>query len=36
MLGGIMSVVSIRVYKHWDKYDPKDVDELVNLNLHVD
>ena len=37
MLGGIMSVVSTRLYKSWnDKYDPKDVDEIIKLNLHVD
>lgn len=36
MLGGIMSVVSIRIYKSWEKYNPKDVDEIIQLNLHVD
>jgi len=31
-----MSVVSIRIYKSWEKFNPKDVDELVKLILHVD
>ena len=36
MLGGVLSVVSIRLYKSWDKYDAKDMDEIVRLNLHID
>ena len=36
MLGGVMSVVTIRIYKSWHTYDPKDVDEIVRLSLHID
>lgn len=36
MLGGVMSVVTIRIYKSWNTYDPKDVDEIVRLSLHID
>lgn len=36
ILGGVFSVVSTRLYKSWDNYDPKDVDEIVILSLHVD
>lgn len=36
MLGGVMSVVTIRMYKSWNIYDPKDVDEIVRLSLHID
>lgn len=36
MLGGALSVATIRIYKSWDKYDSKDVDEIVRLNLHID
>ena len=36
ILGGVMSVVSSRFYKSWEKYDSKDVDEIVHLNLYVD
>jgi hypothetical protein len=36
MLGGVMSVVTIRVYKSWNTYDPKDVGEIVRLSLHID
>ena len=37
IIGGVFSVVSTRLYKSWnDKFDPKDVDELVKLNLYVD
>ena len=36
MLGGVMSMVTIRIYKSWNTYDPKDVDEIVRLSLHID
>ena len=36
MLGGVMSVVTIRIYKSWNTYDPKDVDEIVRLSLQLD
>lgn len=36
MLGGVMSIVTIRIYKSWNTYDPKDVDEIVRLSLHID
>lgn len=36
MLGGVMSAVTIRIYKSWNTYDPKDVDEIVRLSLHID
>ena len=36
MIGGVMSVVAIRVCKSWNNYDSKDVDEIVKLNLHID
>ncbi len=36
IIGGVFSVVSTRLYKSWDKYDPKDMDEIVRLNLHID
>ena len=35
-LGGVMSVISIRICKTWNNYDSKDVDEIVRLNLHID
>jgi hypothetical protein len=35
MIGGIASMISIRMYNSC-KYDPKDVDEIIKLNLHVD
>jgi hypothetical protein len=31
-----MSVMSTRFYKPLEKYDPKNVDEIVQLNLYVD
>jgi hypothetical protein len=36
ILGGVFSVVSTRIYKNWEKYDPKNVDEIVRLNIHID
>ena len=37
IVGGVFSVMSTRLYKSWDdKYDPKDVDEIVRLSLHID
>ena len=36
MLGGILAVVSSRIYKHLEKYDPKNMDEIIKLNLYVD
>ena len=36
MLGGVLSIATIRLYKSWNTYDSKDVDEIVRLSLHVD
>lgn len=36
IIGGVFSVMSTRLYKSWDKCDPKDVDEIVRLSLHID
>lgn len=36
IIGGVMSVVTIRIYKSWNTYDPEDVDEIVKLNLYID
>ena len=36
MLGGVISMVTIRIYKSWNTYDPKDVDEIVRLSLQLD
>ena len=36
IIGGVMSVVTTRIYKSWNTYDPKDVDEIVRLSLHID
>lgn len=36
ILGGALSVAAIRVYKSWEKMDPKTVDEIVELSLHTD
>ena len=36
IVGGVMSVVTTRFYKSWEKYDSKDVDEIVRLSLYVD
>jgi hypothetical protein len=36
ILGGVFSVVSTRIYKSWDKYDPQSVDEIVKLGLYID
>ena len=36
LLGGVMSVVSSRFYESWEKYDSKDVDEIVILNIYAD
>ena len=36
MLGGVLSVVSLRIYKSWDKYDPKTMDEIVERSVHFD
>lgn len=36
VIGGIASMISIRLYNSLNKYDPKDVDEIIKLNLHVD
>lgn len=36
MIGGVMSVVSIRLYKPWKTYDPKDMDNIVELSIYVD
>lgn len=36
MLGGVLSIATIRIYKSWNTYDPKNVDEIVRLSLHID
>lgn len=36
ILGGVMSVVTTRFYNSWEKYDSKDVDEIVRLNIYAD
>ena len=36
MLGGVLSIATIRLYKYWGKYNSKDVDEIVKLSLHID
>jgi hypothetical protein len=36
IIGGVFSVVSTRIYKNWEKYDPNNVDEIVRLSLYVD
>lgn len=36
ILGGVFSVVSTRIYKSWDKCDPKTMDEIVKLSMNFD
>lgn len=36
VLGGVISMVSLRIYGSWNKYDSKDMDEIVKLSSHID
>ena len=36
MLGGVLSMATSRIYKSWTTHDPKNVDEIVRLSLHID